>query len=287
MSKVTITTQRFLQNQTPFLGKIVFTLKGDPSPLVTSFIPGQGIFCNGKASVLLVPNSEIEEAQTYYHYGIYPQGHIPGIFLSEPVEEGICIVPDHDCILDDIIMNDVPDKETAEQIIANASSLIAEIRAAITQAEECAERACQSATAASNSQSQAANLKLETEQYYFWVKTRQEAIEAATAILDNYQQNIEQMVHSLFQQETDELQRIVNEEQRLVNDLWNKLHQMFVGLDDVRDLLSLVRNLHETFTVTMRQLEEYVAQLHIPTKLSDLENDLFEPITNEEIVSLF
>ena len=130
-------------------------------------------------------------------------------------------------------------------------------------------------------------VKLETEQYYFWVKTRHEAVEAATAILDDYQRNIDQMVESIFQDKTRKLQQVIEDEQELVNDLWGKLHAMFVGLDDVRDLLTLVRNLHEEFASAMQQLEEYVAQIRIPTKLSDLENDLFEPITNEEIVSLF
>ena len=46
--------------------------------------------------------------------------------------------------LDDII-SPVPDKTTAEKIIADASSMIAEIRAALEQARECSDAACNAA----------------------------------------------------------------------------------------------------------------------------------------------
>lgn len=282
MDKVTITTRRLIQQLYPFLGKIVFTLKGDNSELVTSFIPEVSIFCNSIAISHLVPNALIEDAITYYHYAIYPQGHVPGVFLSEPVEEGDCIVPDHDCELDDII-SPVPDKNTAEKIIADASSMIAEIRASLLRAEECSRNACEAAQSTQN----VASLIQQGEQYYLWTKARQEEIAEATKMLDDYQANINQMISNIFQQKTDELQETVRQEQLIVNDLWNKIHQMFPGLDNVTDLLDEVRNLHETYIADMSSLRDYVENLQIKTKLSEFENDILEPITNQEINTLY
>lgn len=284
--KVNITINRFLQNQSPFLGKIVFTLKGEPSPLVTSFIPEQAIFCKGQAIISLVPNSKIEDVTTYYHYAIYPQGHISGIFLSEPVEEGDCIVPEHDCILDNIISS-VPDKATAEAIVADVSSILAEIRTALEQARTCSETACSSAQTTNAALSTISKLTSQNESYYIWIKNRQVAIEEATAILNDYQRNIEQQIHNIFIQDTQALQRTIQEEQNTVNALWDRVNRIYLGLENVLDLQALVRNLHETYIADMNNFREYVNSLHIPTKLSDLENDLLEPITNQEINTLY
>ena len=286
MNKVTITTKRLIQQLYPFLGKIVFTLKGDNSELVTSFIPEVSIFCNSIAISHLVPNALIEDAITYYHYAIYPQGHVPGIFLSEPVEEGDCIVPDHDCELDDII-SPVPDKNTAEKIIADASSMIAEIRAALEQARECSETACTAAQETSSAISTISHLTNKNEEYYTWIKNRQAAIEEATAMLDNYQANIEQQIHNIFIQDTQALQRTIQEEQNIVNALWDRVNQIYLGLENVLDLQAMVRNLHDAYIADMNLLREEVAAFHVPTKLSELENDILEPITNQEINTLY
>lgn len=286
MNKVTITTKRLIQQLYPFLGKIVFTLKGDNSELVTSFIPEVSIFCNGIAVSHLVPNALIEDAITYYHYAIYPQGHVPGIFLSEPVEEGDCIVPDHNCELDDII-SPVPDKNTAEKIIADASSMIAEIRAALEQARECSDAACTAAQETSSNLSTVAQLTNKNEEYYTWVKNRQTAIEEATAMLDDYQANIEQQIHNIFIEDTQALQRTIQDEQNTVNALWDRVNQIYLGMNNALDLQAMVRNLHETYIADMNLLREEVAAFHVPTKLSELENDILEPITNQEINTLY
>ena len=156
MNKVLVTVRRSLQNGYPFQGKVIFILKGDNSELITSFIPETAIICNGTAIVALIPNSEIE-GNTYYQYSIYPIGHRQGIFLSEPIEEGYCIVPNDNCSLDDIISN-IPHKDTAEEIIAKASSILAEIRTSLSQAEECATRACTASSAVSKNMIDASSL---------------------------------------------------------------------------------------------------------------------------------
>ena len=286
MNKVTITTKRLIQQLYPFLGKIVFTLKGDNSELVTSFIPETSIFCNGTAVSHLVPNSLIEDAITYYHYAIYPQGHVPGIFLSEPVEEGDCIVPNHDCELDDII-SPVPDKATAEAIIADVSNILAEIRTALEQAQNCSTDACVSAQQVHSPLATINQLTDRNQTYYNWIKNRQEAIEEATAFLDDYQQNVQQQIHNLFEQESNDLQRNIAEEQRIVNALWERINEIYHGWENAVDLQAMVRNLHDTYIADMNLLREEVAAIHIPTKLSELENDILEPITNQEVNTLY
>ena len=52
-------------------------------------------------------------------------------------------------------------------------------------------------------------------------------------------------------------------------------------------LLDEVRNLHETYIADMSSLRDYVENLQIKTKLSEFENDILEPITNQEINTLY
>lgn len=107
MKKVKVTTTRMIQQLFPFKGKISFYLKGNVGNVLTSFIPDDAYFFCGKAVSLLVPNSLIENTETYYQYSIYSQGHRPGLYLAEPIEKGICIVPEHDCLLSEIIIPNV------------------------------------------------------------------------------------------------------------------------------------------------------------------------------------
>lgn len=285
MNKVYVIAQRSLQNGFPFQGKIVFTLQGDNSELITSFIPETAFFYKGRAVASLVPNSEIE-GTTYYKYSIYPHGHRQEIFLSEPVEEGYCIVPNDNCSLDDIISN-IPSKDTAEEIIANATAILAEIRTSLNQARECAESACKASSAVSNNKIAISSLVQQGENYYIQTKNKQEEVAEATAFLNQYQENIERQIRNIFAENTLELQQNIQEEQCIINALWDKINKMFSDVGTVEGLQDQIRNLHDTYIADMNNLKSYVQSLHIPTKLSELENDILEPIPNQEINTLY
>lgn len=285
MKKVTVTIKRLIQQLYPFYGKIVFTLEGDNSELVTSFIPEVGFFCHGETCVHLVPNEEIE-GTTYYSYAIYAQGHMPGVFLSEPVEEGICLVPNQDCNLDDII-SPIPDKETANEIVAKASSMMAEIKSALEQAKECMRKSCEAAASTKNLPS----LVQEVQTYYNWTKSRQEEIEnefsSFTKMLSDYESNLKNQIKSIFFENTKELLDSVKEEQILINDLWHKILEKFQGAENIGEIQDSIRSLHEAYIADINKLRNILHNLHIPTKLSELENDILEPIGTSEITHLF
>ena len=285
MPKVCVTIKRSLQNKLPFLGKIVFTLEGDNSELITSFIPEVGFFYHGQAYAHLVPNEEIE-GTTYYSYAIYAQGHIKGVFLSEPVEQGICLVPDHDCNLDDII-SPIPDKETANEIVAKASSMMAEIKSALEQTKECMRKSCEAAASTKNLPA----LVQEVQTYYNWTKSRQEEIEedlsSFTKMLSDYESNLKNQIKSIFFENTKELLDSVKEEQILINDLWHKILEKFQGAENIGEIQDSIRSLHEVYIADINELRNTLHNLHIPTKLSELENDILEPIGTSEITPLF
>lgn len=285
MAKRVVTVKRFLQQLYPFQGKIVFTLEGDNSELITSFIPEVGFFCHGETYVHLVPNEEIE-GTTYYSYAIYAQGHIRGVFLSEPVEQGICLVPNHDCNLDDII-SPIPDKETANEIVAKASSMMAEIKSALEQAKECMRKSCEAAASTKNLPS----LVQEVQTYYNWTKSRQEEIEedlsSFTKMLSDYESNLKNQIKSIFFENTKELLDSVKEEQILINDLWHKILEKFQGAENIGEIQDSIRSLHEAYIADINELRNTLHNLHIPTKLSELENDILEPIGTSEITPLF
>ena len=259
MSKVCITIRRSLQNKLPFLGKIVFTLEGDNSELITSFIPEVGFFYRGQAYAHLVPNEEIE-GTTYYHYAIYAQGHIRGVFLSEPVEEGICLVPDHDCNLDDII-SPIPDKETANEIVAKASSMMAEIKSALEQAKECMRKSCEAAASTRNLPS----LVQEVQTYYNWTKSRQEEIEnefsSFEELLHNYETNLKQQIKNIFYENTQELLSSIKEEQLLINDLWEKILDKFQGAENIGAIQEAIQHLNSTYVAEITRITNKLNQI--------------------------
>ena len=285
MAKRVVTVKRFLQQLYPFQGKIVFTLEGDNSELITSFIPEVGFFCHGETYVHLVPNEEIE-GTTYYSYAIYAQGHIRGVFLSEPVEQGICLVPNHDCNLDDII-SPIPDKETANEIVAKASSMMAEIKSALEQAKECMRKSCEAAASTRNIPS----LVQEVQTYYNWTKSRQEEIEndlsSFKKMLSDYESNLKNQITSIFFENTKELLDSIKEEQTIINDLWNKILEKFQGAENIGEIQDSIRSLHEAYIADINELRNTLHNMHIPTKLSELENDILEPIGTREITPLF
>ena len=272
MNKVTITTKRLIQQLYPFLGKIVFTLQGDNSELVTSFIPEVSIFCNGYAISHLVPNSLIKDATTYYHYAIYPQGHVPGIFLSEPVEEGDCIVPDNDCNLDDILAP-VPAKEDAQSIIAQAMSYIAEIREAVEEARNCAIRSCECASASSQHEQDTSELLNESRNISSSIKAREEQINQEIdnflAQLGDYEQTLKSHIETYYTNRTIEFLNLIRETQVKINDIWTNIQEKYEYLrqyeEVIRDLQEL---LNERIQDILDNQEERITALENKTTVT-------------------
>ena len=244
MNKVTITTRRLIQQLYPFLGKIVFTLQGDNSELVTSFISETSIFCNSIAISHLVPNSLIEDATTYYHYAIYPQGHVPGVFLSEPIEEGNCIVPNHDCFLDDII---APKQEDAQSIIAQVTSYIAEIREAAEQARRCAIQSCECASTSNQYLEDINGIYKKNQTILSNVQEKEEQINQEIntflAQLDDYEHSIKTYIETFYNNTTAEFLNFLQETQAKVKIIWANITEKYEYLQQYENVINSLQEL--------------------------------------------
>ena len=251
MSKKLLSVKRDIKGKLPFPGKIRFVVQGVTAPLP---IVIEAPFRKGEASALLVPSEEYG-INSYYWYGIFPQGHAPGIYLHEPVEENYFKMPDHDADLDELIPL-VPPQEIPEEIVPEATIILTDIKKALSDARECLRQTCQCKT------------DLED-------------------MLDNYEELLKERAFLEINQKKEEALQSIQREQDLVNELWAAIQAKFAEVDQIEVLFTQIRELHEAYVREFQQLSDLIASLHIPTKLSDLENDMFDPITNNEINNLY
>lgn len=294
--KVKVTSKKCIQQLSPFQGKIVFTLQGDKSEFVTSFIPEVSIFCNGVAISLLVPNSLIENANTYYHYAIYAQGHKPGVFFSNPVEEGHCIIPEHDCDLDDIISN-VPDKETAEEIITKASNILATIRSSLDQVQFYVEQANASASLSDDNKADIIQLVQKIEIIYDQLKDKeqflQNTINSTFSSLSLFQNQTEQTINNLIAEHTAEFIQTAHTEQLLLQDLWQKVLEKFSTLENYQEFFTSIQLLQQQYAEELNNLIFFTNLIpQIQIDLSQVKADLLQKqdqmleISNFEILNI-
>lgn len=272
MNKVAVITKRFLQNQIPFLGEIVFTLEGDPSPLVTSFIPEHAIFFNGQAIAYLVPNNQIPDVQTYYRYAIYPQGHIPGRYLSEPIEEGTCLIPEYNCNLDDILAP-VPTKEDAQSIIAQAVAWIAEIRETVEEARSCAIRSCECASRSNQHEQNALELLNENKNISANIKVKEEEInreiDTFLSQLDNYEQTLKSHIETYYTNRTIEFLNLIRDTQVKINDVWSQIEEKYEYLRQYEEVIhELQELLNERIQDILDNQEERITALENKTYIT-------------------
>lgn len=258
MYKLTVTR---IKNNKPFLGKIRITLMNAEPEKITVPLIVEYIFCKGKVVFPLVPSEEFGE-DAYYKYQIFPQGHTSGVWLHTPVESNSFKMPSNDVDLDDLIPI-VPSENIPKETIPEATRILLEMQEALTSTRECMITACQCKTDAQN------------------------LIEDFNRMLNEYEEILKQRALAEIEKKKNESLQSIQAEQELINTLWQRIQLALNGMDSVDELLTQVRLLHETYITNFNQLAEQVNNIHIPTHLSELINDIFIPITSNEINRMF
>lgn len=272
MKAVLVKAHKLLQNSMPFLGKIVFTLKSTNPTYVSSSIPEEGIFLHGYAFAKLIPNTCLGP-HTYYLYQIYAQGHTPGVYLSDVIEEGYCFVPQHDCLLENIIIplpgsTVITDDQTYDIAtdLDEMRYILNEIRTIKTQLLTVQNNTETSANAALTSVQTLTPLVTSAQNLQSELNTISNRISNQ---LSTFEETASTNVQNQITLKLNEALQVINQEKLLVQDLINLLQSKFQVVEQYSSYLERLAALETLVNQNLNTLstiqQNYLTEADLPS----------------------